>query len=161
VWRSVTGLLIAGGGIDVVMVGTISIGSDAETTESETLFDDEAAEESMGIDFGRDPGERWSVGKGLRGKDSVVAMMERAAVANEETSLLKYRPARSWHTKPGDRGESMNGLLTQKRYEADGYVVISMNVTGWGFWGLMEARKKVLWHSGVSEKLGFCDAPSI
>jgi hypothetical protein len=85
------------------MVGTRSIGSDVGTAGGETLFDEETAEESMGIDFGRDPGERWSVGKGLRGKDSVVAMMERGAELMMRRSLLKYRPAGSRHSKPGRR----------------------------------------------------------
>jgi hypothetical protein len=145
-----------------VMVGTMSIGSDTGTAVAETLFDDETAEESMGIDFGREAGERWSVGKGLRGKDSVVvAIMERGRVAKLMLgrSLVKFGPVRSRHTKAGG-GEGRRRGCARQKYRAVDYFVISMNVIGWGL--RIDGRSKecslAIW--GI-RGIGCAGAPSI
>jgi hypothetical protein len=73
-------VVIEGGGIDTEG-GEISIGSEAGAVGGEDLVEVGAeadAEGCIGIDFGRDAGDRRSVGNALRGRDSVVAMLNNA-----------------------------------------------------------------------------------
>jgi hypothetical protein len=93
--------------MDLAEVGEMSIGSEAGGAGGEDLVEvgaDAAAEGRIGMDFGREVGDRWSVGNALRGRDSVVAMstVVDAMQAMEMIVMKRIRPARPWQWEPSE-----------------------------------------------------------